>query len=225
MNSSTEISTSTTNKRTRFSPVTSKSDESPKPEAPKKLLFALIRGSLASLSPNLKQILEKTSFEYVAILLKLETKERMLNKMTTKNDHIPSGSRLKFELKGSKEVVASADFKTLATETETVVQNCRQLLKQQIVKSIKVEINILKKNLGINLRDSLSLICKAHSPASDTSREFSNALALFIIANHHETLLQHINTTPDEFGTAFRSEFSVSDASVSMASTTSSATN
>ena len=59
MNTSTDTTTPATNKRTRFSDATDSDSSQTKDaqtETPKKLLFALIRGSLASLPADLKEI-------------------------------------------------------------------------------------------------------------------------------------------------------------------------
>ena len=81
MDSSTEISTTAT-KRTRFSSDDSATNSTAKIEKPKKMLFSLIRGSLASLPLKLIPILEQTTFDYIALLRKLETKEKFTTNLT-----------------------------------------------------------------------------------------------------------------------------------------------
>ena len=84
MDTSTDNTTSDPNKRTRFSDASdsnSSNSKDTKKDTPKKLLFALIRGYLASLPAALKEIHEKTSFGYIQILLKINSKEATLKKL------------------------------------------------------------------------------------------------------------------------------------------------
>ena len=215
MDTSTET---TTNKRTRFSDATETESSQPKYEAPKKLLFSLIRGSLSSLPPNLTLILEKTSFAYIKLLLKLANKDKMLQKLNTDDAKIPSGARLKFELKGSSDARKHPDFIALADETETIVEQCRQMLKKQIVKALKIEIVVLKKQLNDSLCDSLRLICTAYCPDAGDDTEYADAVAIHLIQTSYTMLLQHTNIDADEFALQFKSLHSISDTSISLAS-------
>ena len=132
MDTSTDNTTPASNKRTRFSDASdsdSSNSKDTKKDTPKKLLFALIRGSLASLPADLKEIHEKTSFGYIKILLKFNGKESMLKNLNGIDSQIPSSARLKFKIKGSKNASTTEEFKQLEIETERIVEEMRKKLK------------------------------------------------------------------------------------------------
>ena len=184
MDTSTDTTTQAINKRTRFSDANdsdSSQAKDTKPDTPKKLLFALIRGSLASLPADLKEIHEKTSFGYMKILLKLQSKEAMLKKLNEIDSKITSSARIKFDIKGSKNARATEDFKQLETDTERIVEEIQKKLKQQIILVMQIEIKTLKKELVDNLCQSLRLISQVYCLDTGDDTTFSDVLAIHLI--------------------------------------------
>ena len=177
------------------------------------------------LPPDLTQILEKTLFAYIEILLELANKDKMLKKLNADNAKTPAGARLNFELKGSSDACKHSNFIALADKTEKLLEQCRQILKKQIVQALKIKIVVLKKKLNDFLYDSLRLICQTYCQDTDNNTEHADAVALHLIKTSHTMLLQYTNIDAGEFAAEFKSLHSISDSLVPLASFTLSSNN
>ena len=158
MDSSTETNTPTI-KRTRFTETTEKSRPSASNlDTPKDLLFSFIRGTIASLPPNLTPILDKTCTSYMSLQLKIRHKELQVIKLKNNADRMPTSARLKFELKVSKTASKTEEFVTLAKETEDLVVAMREQLKTQIIKAAELEILVFKRDLTLDFSPPSGLL-------------------------------------------------------------------
>jgi hypothetical protein len=107
---------------------------------PMVLAEAKVRSFVASLHSELASIIEKLAKEHLTLLSKLHIKKNMLKKLEDNEDFIPRSARIEFRLTGSKRTELSAEFIALQEETTIMVQTYRKALREQVIKSLRIDI-------------------------------------------------------------------------------------
>jgi hypothetical protein len=123
---------------------------------------ASILSSVASLQKDIATIIEKLSKEHLILLRKLDSKKAILKKLLDNEDVIPRSARIDFGLTGSIRTEQRAEFIALKEETSVMVNNFGKELRNQVIKSIRIEINSIQDELRDHFTTTTRLIAKSY---------------------------------------------------------------
>ena len=127
--------------------------------------------------------------------------------MEDDNDFIPRSARLvEFEFRTSKMVEDSPAFQTIKADTIVLVKDFRLALKQQIMATLRIEIDLLKAEMYANLMKGLHICVTAHL-ISEQKRHNVHQIVSTIILHHFEELFEHTDMDKDDFYTYYKKEF------------------
>jgi hypothetical protein len=172
-------------------PTSSRKDDSTR-KPPKALAESFIRSHVASLQPQLATILEKLGIQHLNLLAKADNKDTMISKMESDPAFIPRSARLDFTLHMSKKAEATAEYHALHEETEKLLQSIRLGLKRQVIAATKIEYNVLRQEIRLDLARSLRIITRAFLIGDSDETDVDNKV-FALIDNCHESLLVHAN--------------------------------
>ena len=193
-------------------------------KAPKLLALAFINTHLETLLPNQHNILKTTSIQFLEILIKIYNKYRQIKKMETDAEYIPKSARVKFIFHMSKLAGASPEFKPISEETESILQDFRAKLKNQIIKATKVELLFLRRDLTTNFASSIRLVMQLLHTNEALQSFTADAMVDKLLATHHASLLLHCECGLDEFKTQYKATHQLGGNSTTDASTSSNTT-
>ena len=168
----TETDTTTANqriKRTRFNPDLVTTDDqmekstvqTTKKTPPASLAESIIKSSIASLHPEIANIVERLGKEHITLLSKLDNKKKQYQRMNNDPAFIPRSARLDFKINVSKRAQTSAEFIKLEQDTKTEVDDCVDRLRALVIRATKVEIFSIEGELKEHIATSIRLIMKA----------------------------------------------------------------
>ena len=157
-------STTTPNKRARFSEKELSSSSSNHVTQPPKLLAeSFIRAKIASLPhPIIATNVEKLGKEHLLLLSKRLHIEKANQRLVNDDEVIPSSARFKFELLVSDRVKELPEYKELQDQTTIIVSEMQSKLKKQIIAASKLEIIAITNEIQRHLAKSIRLITNAY---------------------------------------------------------------
>ena len=207
----------TTNKRVRFDEPTHPPTDMPKlltanaTLTPKAASTQSVRSFAATLRKHLSPILLEAGLSHIENLHKWNTKCSQLQKMKDDDEFIPRSARLgDFEFRVSKQVEASPEFLEVQAATNILMQDFRLALKSQVMKTLKIEINILTERLYENLARECFKIVQA-TLISDGKIAQPHVIFSTLINNHWEVLLEHFTVSRDEFCSVYKHVFALAE--------------
>ena len=170
-----------------------------------------LEGAVELLQSQVATILTKLGSSVLACHHKQYIKERQASKLEDDVEFIPISARVKFELKSSKKVEQDEEFQGLVGECNSLISEFQMALKAKILKTIKMEITVLK-NATISevcqgLRMLVQTAATCYSPADveiDVDKMVNTLLHLY-----HQKLLVHLKRTKDEFLTLYKREHAI----------------
>ena len=145
-------------KRTRFEEPTDEAAPSKSAKPPKSLAESFIRSSIASLHPQQAPLVEKLGKTHILLLSKRDHFKTVLQRMINDNDFIPRSARLKFNLTGSDRAAELPEYKQLAEDTSTLVNEFQQTLKEQIIKATRLEVAAAENEIRLHLAKCMRII-------------------------------------------------------------------
>jgi hypothetical protein len=212
-----ELETDTTtanqgNKRTRFNPELVTTDdqmEKPTPSTTKKtppasLAESIIKSSIASLHPEIANIVERLGKEHITLLSKLDNKKKQHQRMNDDPDFIPRSARLDFKINVSKRAQTSAEFIKLDQDTKTEVDSCVDKLRALVIRATKVEITSIEGELKEHIVTSIRLIMKALMISKHDKSDVDIKVAA-ITQQHIDTFTVNATMTFKEFSALYKS--------------------
>ena len=203
------------NKRVRFEEPTSAppslmtSTKISENTAPKGVSLNLVHIFAKSLQKRLSPIFLKAGESHVDHLHKLLTKVRQFTKMEDDDDFIPRSARLvEFEFRTSKMVEDSPAFQTIKADTIVLIKDFRLALKQQIMATLKIEIEMLKTEMYANLMKGIHICVTAHL-ISEQKKLNVHKVVSTIVKHHFEELFAHTDMEISDFYNYYKKELNI----------------
>ena len=114
-------------------------------QSPKGCALTSVSTFAVTLRRHLSPIVKKAAESHIDLLHKLITKMNQFTKMDDDSDFIPRSARMvNFDFRVTKKVENSPEFLAIQADTNTLVQEFRQALKQKIKQTLKIEIDLLR---------------------------------------------------------------------------------
>ena len=208
MSQNSETNHNNSPKRVRFQeqPQESTTDKSSaKAKSPKAIALACVSGHVASLHPHVAKIVTSYAEKHVNLYAKLEQKKTQVDRMNKNVDFIPRSARINFEFYVRPQVKEMQDFAEIQSETEQMIGDFQQNLKNQIVRVAIMECNLLKRELNENLIHLIHHTTKAlhlqHNP--DKINHTVTTTIAHIMNGHGETILKHSTMNTNVFKTYY----------------------
>ena len=129
-------------KRAKPSDTSKTTKKTEKVITPTESAYFQIEEHLELLHPSFVNILQHQAKDYVRKYHALLEKERQVERMNNDPSLIPLSAKINFELKVSQTTKESEEFITLKNDTETIVSEFTQKLKDSIVSATKLEVNV-----------------------------------------------------------------------------------
>ena len=190
-------------KRTRFTPEETAADKSTTPQPPKALAESFIRLHIASLHPEIKTIVEKLGKEHLILLSKTDHKVDQSQRLINDKEFIPSSARVNVDLKVTKLVAESQEYKALEEETNDIIKQFQLDLKKQIIKANTLECNAAKLKLQQHLAKAIRLITQSCMiAAQDVTNVDTKVYTL--MSNFSDNLTTHVPMQLNEFVTLYK---------------------
>ena len=131
-------------------------------QSPKGCALTSVSTFVVTLRRHLSPIVKKAAESHMDLLHKLMSKMIQYEKMDDDSDFIPRSARLvNFEFRVTKKVENSPEFLAIQADTDTLVQEFRQALKQKIRQTLKIEIDLLRTEFYEHLCTSFHLVVQA----------------------------------------------------------------
>ena len=212
----------TEQKRTRIDPTasgSSNSQENAAPKAPSPTAAAkeYIEQHVASLSPHLAPILERTAKEHLALLLKRQNTKALITKFAKVADldpsdadamasleskNVPRSARLNFQITADSEVMEDAHFTNLQNETNLYVKQIQVKLTGFVKEAKILQLKHQDIALDKSLANSMFIIAKACSENGEAqdpddpnaklaSIQKAHTIVNSILDNNHELALKY----------------------------------
>ena len=129
--------------------------------------------------------------------------------MEDDEEFIPRSARLvDFEFRTSKQVEDSPAFQAINAETITLVKEFRLALKSKIMATLKIEIELLKKELYEKLMKSINTCINAHL-ISEQSKSNLHEIISTIYNTNFEDMLGHTDLDLEEFNRYYKDAFNL----------------
>ena len=212
MSASLETGQNNTQKRVRIhTNMNSATDsrQATKAKTPKALALACVQGTAASLHPQVQQIVENYGNKLINLYHKLQQKNVQLSKMETNVDFIPRSARINFEFYVRPDVKQTDEFTAIQTSTTDLIKTFQLNLKEQIIKSMKLDMEHLRNDIDCTICHLIYYITKAfhlqHNP-SVINHTTTHTVA-FLIAGFGDNLLKHCRLNKTSFKTKFAEVF------------------
>ena len=127
--------------------ITTDKDKVTKVKTPKALALACVKGTAASLHPQVQKIVENYGNQLIDLYHKLQQKNVQLSKMEKNIDFIPRSARINFELYVRPTIKQSTDFTSIQSETTDLIKSFQLNIKSQIMKTMRLDISHLKNEI------------------------------------------------------------------------------
>jgi hypothetical protein len=177
--------------------------------APLKAYQDHIQSVTSKLLPGLATLLKETSTENLASSHRLSLKERNVARMEADDEYVPVSARVAFKLQAWKEAEESTEFTTITTETNTIVKAFQLNLKDQIIKNIKLERDVLRVKIRQELCESLFSVVELYLEALGSEPQFTHEILLAILQANGTSLLRHVPGTVQDFTILYRTVHNV----------------
>ena len=178
-------------------------------QSPKGVALSSVRTSVTSLRKHLSPIILKAGESHIDSLHKLLSKVRQFVKMEGDEEFIPRSARLiEFEFRTSKQVEDSPAFQAINAETILIVKEFRLSLKKQIMATLKIEIDILKKECYQKLMKSINTCVTAHLISEQSTSDVHTIIST-IYNTKFESMLGHTDLDLEEFNLHYKEAFSL----------------
>jgi hypothetical protein len=103
----------------------------------------------------------------------------------------------------------STEFTTLTTETNTIVKAFQLNLKEQILKNIKLERDVLHVKIRQELCEFLFSVAELYLEALGSEPQFTHDIVLVIMQANGTALLRHVPGTVQDFTILYRTVYNV----------------
>ena len=171
---------------------------------PSGLAESLIKSSVASLHPEIANIVERLGKEHITLLSKLDNKKKQHQRMNDDPAFIPRSARLDFKINVSKRAQTSAEFIQLESDTKAEVDQCIGKLRALVVRATKVEITSIESELKEHIVTSIRLIVKALMISQHDKSNVDIKVAT-ITLQHIDTLSVNAKMSFREFSALYKS--------------------
>jgi hypothetical protein len=115
--------------------------------------------------------------------------------MEADDEYVPVSARFSFKLQAWKEAEESTEFTTLTTEKNTIVKAFQLNLKEQIIKNIMLERDVLRVKIHQELCESLFSVVELYLEALSSEPQFTHEIVLAILQANGTDLLRHVPGT------------------------------
>jgi hypothetical protein len=205
-NATNTNTSSSPNKRVRFdatsAPASSGDISTTIISTPLSVADNLIKNHIASLQPQLASILGKLGHKHVSLLHKLYNKQSQVNRMESDEDFIPRSARIDFQFHMSKNAEERPEFLALQEETNAHITTFRKLLRQQIIKATKIEMETLMDDIKLGFVKNIRVSIEAFLIGDDTGLTVDDntlhSTVSSLMENRNPTLLRHSTFTSYE---------------------------
>ena len=193
-----------TNKRVRFEAPTSAPNGSPSIQSssnmsPKGLALSLIGTFTATLRKHLSPIVKKSGESNLDLLHTLIIKMNQYSKLDDDKDTLPrSVTRLvNFNFKVTKKVENNPEFLIIKADTDTIVQEFKLKMKEQVMQTLQLTCRMLREELYENLCINLHLITQAQLIADQSDLDPHQVMST-ILHYHFVELFDYTDLTLDK---------------------------
>ena len=202
-----------THKRVRIHPTanehTTEKNSSPKMKSPKALALACVKGTAASLHPQVQKIVENYGIQFIDLYHKLQQKITQLSKMTNNPEFIPRSARINFEFYVRPEIKQTPEFSNIESSTTDLIKSFQLNLKEQIMATMRLDIQQLHNEIETTICHLLFYTAKAfhlqHNPTL-INHTVVHTVA-FLITGFGDNLLKHCRLNRASFNTKFTEVF------------------
>jgi hypothetical protein len=189
--SGNQASTETHNKRVRFDSSTSDSHTTTAgtppttSTSPTSHAEAVLLKFTATLHPELAIFFNQLGKQHLRILNKGHKKQQALTKMESDPNFIPRSARFAFEFFVSDEVKKSTAFQDIAMETDVLISQLHQSLRDQIIRVTRLECQAYNKTTVLSyaklVRTMAGAINLAESPTNNNNTLDKLVINLFTV--------------------------------------------
>ena len=198
------------NKRVRIDESVASPAGQPKlTKAPLSITLTFLTAHIASLHPDIAAILKERGKIHLHTQAKINHKIIQANKMKDNPDFYPRSARFEFKLNLMEATKAREGYNTLTEEVESSLKDMKEKFKTYVIRTINLEIATLKDELITTFVKDIRHIVKTFTAAHD-SLASNDMIVLTIMEAHHETILQHMNCTFEQFKSRYLSTHSLS---------------
>ena len=208
-----ETGQNNTQKRVRIHPTmnytTTDKGKVTKLKTPKVLALTCVKGTAASLHPQVQKIVENYGNQLIDLHHKLQQKNTQLSKMEKNTEFIPRSARINFEFYVRPAVQQSTEFSSVQSETNDLIKSFQLNLKEQIMKTMRLDISHLKNEIDNTVCHLIFYTTKAfhlqHNPTI-VNHPVVNTIA-FLITGFGDNLLKNCYLDKNSFKTKFAEIF------------------
>jgi hypothetical protein len=202
------------NKRLRFdSTASDTSGKKAERKSPKLHSEAFVQNHVASLQPQIATILAKLGVQHLDLLHRAFNKKKQLDRMADDDTFIPRSARLEFTFHMSKKAEQSPEFIALKQETDDHLISFRKILRDQVLKATKIELDTLIDTIQEDFARSIRVIAEAFLICDNKNDATSpHEVLSFMLQSDNDAarLLKYINVaSSDEFYEVYKSVHSL----------------
>ena len=158
---------------------------------------------IETLQPDLQPLLLEHAYAvYQAFSTYFRAKEKY-EKEKNDTSFIPKTCNISITLQPRKQVAKSEGFNELTRETETIVNQCRQLLKIQYMKGVEMNVLDLKDDIAKAYAKALPAIAKVFMAQEDVEGESPHKIIADLLRFDRVRALSFLKVTDESFAATY----------------------
>ena len=142
-----------------------------------------------TLQPSLAPVVKEIGEKHITLFKTLHRKNLSLNNLKDESDVIPKSVNVmrSFKLRASKETEELVEFTELQEETSQVIAAFRAKMKEQVLKSIALEIKTLREAVHSHYITAIRQLAEAEflSTTSTTKIDYHSKVSVLFESEHN----------------------------------------
>lgn len=172
--------------------------------APLAVASVLVRNHCKSLQSDFAQIVKSLSLKHIRFQAHAFQKAKVLKGFEDSPEKLPRSCNLNFQLSSTGPVAKTPEFAQLKAETDALVSTMSSQLREQILKSMKLEIKYASKTIDDLYLQSLHLFCQSSLIHSRKVTQQDPHSMVMRLIDAYPMVLKYSKLTRNTFGEAYR---------------------
>ena len=165
-----------------------------------------VKQHIASLHPNIANILLTLGLAHLSLQAKLHIKLINIKRMEDDDEYIPRSAKIEFRFALSKKAEETPEFITLQKDTTTLVKTIRNQLKAKIIAAAKIEAKVIRDTLVRDFAKAVRLTTNLFLTTDRIASEHLDKTVNTLLEVHHGTVLKYITADLETFRTLYTEE-------------------